>query len=188
MIHPVKKWRREDVYPIAKELCDALKPLCERLIVAGSFRRKRPLMKDLEILFVPKLAEERDGLFETKKVSLVDKLLEEWLRSGVLRKRENVNGGVAWGDKNKLAVHAASGLPVDFFTTNERCWFNYLVCRTGGKINNTQIAVAARRRGAKWHPYSYGFTVRGGGMWEVKSEEDVYRFVRLPFLQPYQRQ
>lgn len=187
MIHPVKKWRREDVYPIAKELCDALKPVCERLIVAGSFRRKRPLMKDLEILFVPKLAEERDGLFETKKVSLVDKLLEEWLRSGVLRKRENVNGGVAWGDKNKLAVHAASGLPVDFFATKESCFWNYLACRTGPKESNIRVATAARRKGWIWHPYERGFTTSSGRWIDAYSEKAVFALVGLPYLEPWQR-
>lgn len=45
-----------------------------------------------------------------------------------------------WGEKNKLAVHVRTGIPVDFFAATEANWWNYLVCRTGGEQNNIAIA------------------------------------------------
>jgi hypothetical protein len=39
---------------VARELCAALKPHCEKLIVAGSLRRRKKDVGDLEILFLPK--------------------------------------------------------------------------------------------------------------------------------------
>jgi DNA polymerase/3'-5' exonuclease PolX len=188
MTPPKKKYPYAEAMAVAKELCELLAPFCERIIIAGSLRRRRAKVGDVEIVFIPKVAEEKEDLFGTKRVSLADRRLDWLLNGGVIAKRPNVNGAAAWGDKNKLGLHVASGIPVDFFTTSERAWFNYLVCRTGGRINNTNIAVAAKRQGLMWHPYSYGFASRStGNMLVVKSEKDVYAFAGLKYLEPHQR-
>jgi len=177
---------------VAKELCDALKPVTERLIVAGSLRRRKAEVGDVEVLFVPRVAEYRAGLFaeDLRRVSLADDCLAGLISAGVLAKRPNSNGGFAWGEKNKLAIHVASGIPVDFFTATEANWFNYLVCRTGPGESNIRIASAAQARGWKWNPYGEGFSrVSGLGteVYRVASERDVFEFVGLDFKDPWER-
>jgi len=182
-----KKYPRADALAVAAELCRVLKPLTERLIVAGSLRRRKPMVGDVEILYIPKQEYQALDLFSTASVSLVDDLLNRLLKEGIIQQRKNVHGSVMWGDKNKLALHAASGIPVDFFSANVSNWFNYLVCRTGGAGNNMQIASAAQKLGMKWNPYGIGFTDRWGKVQQVTRERDAFDFVGLPFKEPWER-
>ena len=184
------KFPRAAALAVAKELCD-IQRICDRLIVAGSLRRRKLAVGDVEILYIPKFAREPDGLFDHKQVNLVDVALEEMLKAGIIAKRRNVNGSVMWGEKNKLAVHVSSGIPVDFFAATEANWFNYLVCRTGGSENNVTICNSAIAKGWKWNPYGSGFS-RQKGLGEetaaMISERAVFEFVGLPYKEPWERQ
>jgi DNA polymerase/3'-5' exonuclease PolX len=186
---PVKpRFAAHEALAVAREVCNALRPACERLIVAGSLRRRRLMVGDVEILFIPKLVEVPGDLFTKAHASLADDALGHLLASGVLAKRRNTNGSEMWGDKNKLAVHVASGIPVDLFAATDSNWFNYLVCRTGPGESNIAIASAAKRMGWQWHPYGRGFSnLRTGDGATVKSERDVFEFVGLPYREPWER-
>ncbi len=186
------RFPRAAALTVAKELCDALKPVTTRLIVAGSLRRRKAEVGDVEILFVPVVAQYKTGLFseDTKSVSLVDECLAGMLKAGVLAKRPNRTGGFAWGEKNKLALHVASGIPVDLFAATDENWFNYIVCRTGPGESNIRIAAAAQKIGWQWNPYGAGFSRPNGlGREErrVTSEREVFEFVGLPYLEPWER-
>ena len=96
-----------------------MRPHCEKVEWAGSVRRHKHLVGDIEILFIPQIAPEMDlsvDLFEPRMMNFAERILDEMLRDGTLAKRPNAKGQVAWGPKNKLAVHVATGLPVDLFT------------------------------------------------------------------------
>lgn len=175
---------------VARMLVHALKPVTERLIVAGSLRRGRQDIGDVEVLFIPTFREERDpnDMFARRKVDLADRAIREMLRSGLLELRTHKNNTTSYGPKNKYLRHIATGMPVDLFTADEKNWHNYLVCRTGPAESNTRIATAARERGWRWKPYGAGFVrLDNGDTHRVTSEEDVFRFVGLPYLPPTER-
>lgn len=165
--------------PIATEIARALKPACERICIAGSLRRGKATVGDVEIVYVPKFEERNVDLFFTKFYSLTDDVIARLMAAGTLAKRKNVNGSEVYGQRNKLMLHPASGIPVDLFATTAEAWFNYLVCRTGPAEQNTLIAMKAQARGWKWHPYKEGFTRDGLLEW-VGSEKAVFDFVGLP--------
>ena len=50
------------VLPIAESLVEKLRPACERIEIAGSLRREKAMVGDIEIVAVPRL--ERDLLGE----------------------------------------------------------------------------------------------------------------------------
>lgn len=189
-----KKFDRAVAIKVAAELCREIKPACgasrtgeSRLIVAGSLRRRKERVGDVEILFVPMFQEVADGLFETKQENLAEAVIARWLETGVLKQRIGAAGSTSWGAKNKLAVHVASGVPVDLFTATEANWFNYLTCRTGGAENNVEIASAAKAKGWTWNPYGEGFTAADGSLVRVESEQDVFRLAGLPWKEPWER-
>ena len=182
-----KKYPRAEAIAAAAELCRALKPYTERMIVAGSLRRRKPMVGDIEILFIPKFEMRKLDLLSDTLVSLADEVLSCLLQKQVIRHRPNVNGSNIWGEKNKLAVHGASGIPVDFFTATEANWFNYLVCRTGSAESNMRIATAAQARGWKWNPYGAGFTDDRGQLVPVHSEDQVFAHARLTWQEPWER-
>ena len=172
---------------VARHICLVLADHCMRLEMAGSLRRGKDKVGDIEIVYVPDFEPQPLGLFETEMVNKTDAILDRLITEGIIEKRANVKGSSTWGDQNKLARHTASGIPIDFFSTREQCWFNYLVCRTGGARSNMAIASAAHSKGWKWHPYHPGFTDQHGNWHSVHSEREVFELVGLPYLEPHER-
>jgi len=184
------KFPREQAMEVAAALCNCLKPITERLIVAGSLRRRKAEVGDIEVLYIPRVIQAQDPnelLPKLVTVNLVDEWLKVVLAAGVLVKRQTKTGAEPWGAKNKLAVHVNSGIPVDFFSATDANWFNYLVCRTGSADNNLAICNAAMAKGWKWNPYGVGFTNDRGEIVPVTSEREVFEFVGLPYKEPWER-
>ncbi len=161
----------------------------ERIQIAGSIRRRKPQVGDIEILYIPTYRTLPPAdFFSTKPLlqNCVDEIISTLILSGHLEKRLNKDGHETWGEKNKLARAVKTGIPVDFFATTEECWFNYLVCRTGSAQSNIRIAAAAQAIGWKWNPYGPGFS-RGSERHQIASEEEVFHFVGLDYLPPEAR-
>lgn len=181
------KWPRAAALEVARELCTRLKPFCEKLIVAGSLRRRKQEVGDVEILYISRTEARPVDMFTIGTVNLADEEIERMLEDGMLTKRASKIGGTAWGEKNKLALHR-SGMPVDLFRTVPDAWFNYLVCRTGPADSNTRIATEAKRLGYRWNPYGAGFThLTDGTVTPMHSEAAVFEFVGLPHAEPWER-
>ena len=67
-----QKFPRADALSVAKKLCDALKPVCARIIVCGSLRRRKPTVGDVEVLFVPRLETRQVDMFSCQSISLAE--------------------------------------------------------------------------------------------------------------------
>jgi len=183
------KFPRDVALSVVDELC-WLAAATTRIIVAGSLRRLKAYVGDIEIVYIPKTEVRPDpqDMFASITVNLIDEQIAHLEKDGVLERRKNVSGSEMFGPKNKLMRHKATGIPVDLFSTTEDAWFNYLVCRTGPADSNTRICVAAQRKGWKWNPYGNGFTNnRTGETVAMDSEEAVFKFVGLPYLPPEKR-
>jgi DNA polymerase/3'-5' exonuclease PolX len=178
---PKIRYPRAEAIRVAREVAARLKPGCLRIMVAGSLRRGQTAAGDVEILYIPRTEWCRDpgDFFASGEVNLADRRIAEMESQGILSRRTNVNGSTVFGPKNKLMEHCASGIPVDLFSTDESCWENYKVCRTGPAESNTRIAMAAQKRGWRWTPYGAGF-IRDGSLHPISCEADVFRFVGLP--------
>lgn len=182
-----RKYPRTQALAVAKEIMSPLADVTLRIAVAGSLRRGKPEVGDVEIVYVPLTDTVPVDLFGgTVARDLAAARIEQLVISNLLAKRLNHDGHPTWGPKNKLAVHVASGIPVDLFATTEECWWNYLVCRTGSAETNKQICIAAQERGWKWNPYGPGFS-RGCETESVTSEAEVFAFVGLPYMPPEKR-
>ena len=186
------KFPRKAALDVVRELLPRLEPACEIIKVAGSLRRKRAMVGDVELVFVPRLVEgPRVDMFGPRPMVPVTNAVFDWmLAEGVIEKRESKLGRESWGPKNKYARHCASGIPVDFFATAGEGFANYMVCRTGGARNNVAICNAAISKGWKWNPYDGGFSrLTGLGIEQrlMSSEREVFEFVGLPYKEPWDR-
>ncbi|MDY6916856.1 MAG: hypothetical protein SVP26_02760 [Chloroflexota bacterium] len=166
----------EEAIRVYRELEAELAPVCERISVAGSVRRRRPEVKDVEILVIPK----------DSPIDLLTAKLYDMVAAGILRLRKDRRGRTSFGPQNKLLVHVASGIGVDIFTTDAARWAVALVVRTGSKETNISIARAAKDRGMRFLAYGDGFDTDGGHI-VCYSEEQVFRAVGLPYRQPWER-
>jgi DNA polymerase/3'-5' exonuclease PolX len=190
------KYPRAAAIAVARELCTLLEPCCARIMVAGSLRRRKAEVGDVEILYLPNMLPGKDpgDLFGREVLqNAAEVAIEMLVAHGVLEKRLNVIGRPTWGPQNKLARHVKSGIPVDLFAANHENWWNMAVCRTGPPASNVAICEAAIEKGWKWNPYAEGFSrpnpERVGWLLVAPtlSEEGVFAFVGLPFLPPEER-
>lgn len=181
-----QKYPRAAAIAVAREIVAALKGACDRIIIAGSLRRQKPEVSDVEVVYVPRLIQ--TGLFEDDTTNLAEKVIESLVTARELEPRPNIKGFITWGPRNKLARHVRTKIPVDLFSTDSECWWNTVVCRTGGKENNLIITTTALKKGWSFEAYGSGFVnTTTGEHYQTQSEEDVYRFIGLPYMEPKDR-
>ncbi len=187
---------------VAQSLFDRLTNVCERVRICGSLRRGCATVGDIELLFVPRTETRAVDMFNTIEADLAEPEINRLVEDGTLRKRTRQRPAslpispspslpvspISWGPLNKYAVHAASGIPVDFFSTTLAAWWVSLVVRTGSKANNLRLTTGAQKLGRKL--LSYGEGIRDLASWKLlpaTSEEDVFRLCGVPYLNPTER-
>ncbi len=162
---------------IAEKIKGLLAPACNRIVIAGSIRRQKSEVGDIELLVIPKYI---DG------VDQLDSEIGSLMFKRILSFRLNKRGSKTYGPKNKLLVHVPSGFGVDIFSTDEQCWPVSLVVRTGGKETNQEIATRALERGMKFRAYGDGFDTPSGHN-RCLSEREVFEAVGLAYREPWER-
>ena len=173
---------------IAASLTTALEPACEKIRVAGSLRRRKMQVNDIEILLVPKIGQIiPEGKLFPEPADLARRQIETLIGAGILEKRRKRDGVTAFGQCTKLLVHVETKTPVDIFACRTQDWANCLFSRTGGKNTNISVAAGAKARRLAWKPFGPGFETQTGELIPVGSEEDVFRIVGLPYLPPHKR-
>lgn len=183
---------RAEALKVAQEVYDRLAPFCEKCKIVGSLRRQKAFVGDAEILFIPKMAPNPESLFGAllgvglpEMMDMADIVINRLEKDGYLRKRPGEKGVTSWGPLNKFAVHVASGIAVDFFSTTQEKWWVSLVVRTGGKRNNLKLTMAANKRGLSLNAYGSGFTnLRTREKIPCHSEQDVFRIAGVPYEAP----
>lgn len=188
------RWPLDYAESVAGWIVEQLESVCEKIVVAGSIRRRRPFVKDIEIVCVPKLVWSTN-LLDEKKSESVFEMLMEWLlicdyqvdgqvvKGGVFAKRSGMDGRFTYGLKNKLLIHRPTGVAVDLFTADEENWGMSLLVRTGSADFNKAVMARFRRLGMRGHAYG-GVTDARGKTVECPEEEEVFQLLRVPFIEP----
>ncbi|MGH3326522.1 MAG: DNA polymerase/3'-5' exonuclease PolX [Streptomycetales bacterium] len=140
-------------------------PGCERCTYAGSLRRMKETVGDIDILAVA----ERPG-------PLMDAFTGLPLVSEI----------VARGD-TKSSVRTAKSLQVDLRVVPPDAWGAALQYFTGSKPHNVRIREMAVRAGLKLSEYGL-FDVETGQLVVSKTEEEVYGRLGLPWIPPTLRE
>jgi DNA polymerase/3'-5' exonuclease PolX len=180
---------RDVVTGVLVELSGLIGTRAVRVCAVGGWRRGKSEMKDLELLYIPRLAEVPDAgdLFGgTREEDLMERFWESLLETGVIEKRLTVDGRTSWGAWIKLARHVRTGLPLDLFAATAENWWNRLVVTTGPREQNVAIAAKAHEKGWDWEVAQAGFVPRGL-KWEdcqksrrtMRGEAEVFSFVDL---------
>lgn len=174
---------------VADELMEMLSPLCKKCVIAGSIRRQKSMVSDIEILYIPKMTTIIPaGQLLPVRVSAMEVAISYMRLGGLLALRPSTTGGTSFGPHVKFMVHVPTDIAVDFFATTAKRWYNSLVCKTGGKKSNKIISTAALKMGYSWATSTEGFVNKStGSIVPVKSEKDVFDFVRLHYLRPEDR-
>lgn len=152
------------VLPTVQHIMKELKKLKEvkKISVAGSVRRKKPDIGDVDILVVSD---------EPKKVTDVFINLPQVIK--------------VWGvGDTKASVVLRDGFDVDLRIVPEESYGAAMQYFTGSKEHNIRLRKIAQEKGLKLNEYGL---FKGPKMIAGKTEEDIYRALGQPFLPPEKR-
>lgn len=170
------------------QIIEQFKPFCSKIILAGSIRRNKAQVGDIEVLLIPQIIFGDVGELFHQNHNLFEEEFQRRMTAGDFYLRIKKDGTVSNGLKVKLCQHKSSGIPVDFFITSPENWFSSLVCRTGSKESNEEVAKRAKRMGYRWKMSGTGFAhAETGETVPAYSEADIFNFVGLPELPPEKR-
>ncbi len=113
---------------IAQELADMLSPYCERFEIAGSIRREKTTIGDIELVAIPK---QRDLW------NRLDKLVYDGRVSKALYVDKNGKSSYRWGDIYRGIFY--KGIKAEIFTADIHNWGYQLWLRTGSGDANEYI-------------------------------------------------
>lgn len=153
------RWPYARAFAVATRIREELAPYSERIEIAGSLRRKRPEVGDIDLVILPREGEE--AALRQRATAAV--------RAGNARM-------LTQGAENMTMV-LANGMQVDLFfarrAKNDLAGYvpgNFgmrLLAMTGSKEHNIQLAQTAERMGYHFAPYA---GLMRGGVYYYKTE------------------
>lgn len=162
-----KRYQYAEAYKIALATLEELKPYCIRAEIAGSIRRKKSEVGDIEIVAIPKPYS--IGLFQSRIASVVN----QW---------EKVKGELPCKYTQRILP---SGIKLDLFFAKEENWGLVFALRTGSAdYSHKVLANAWVREGFKSEA---GYLYREGQRYEVCEEKDLFRLIGVPYIEPEDR-
>ena len=183
-----QRWPLVEAEALGDAMITLLAPVCERIVVAGSVRRRKPMVGDLELLAIPRYGAPLLDMF-SRAMAPLDLLTGEvdyLIAKGLFTKRLSSAGHAAYGPLNKLLVHVPTGIPVDLFTTEARYWGMALVVRTGPAEFNMRLMARYKSFGAAGHAYA-GVTDERGTERDCPDEETVFALAGWNWIPPERR-
>ncbi len=188
----------------ADAIVETITPFCQRVGIAGSLRRRKPVVKDIEIVAIPKWEEraDPDSLFGTPVP--VNLLYEEWaLNAGFPQLVDRLRRAREWqriewikpGVAEVIAWHVKSdgaywrgilpdGTKLDMFLTTPEKWAVILPIRTGSAEFSHELVTHAKRRNT---PVEQGRILHHGRPVQLWEEHEVFDYLGLQWVEPQER-
>lgn len=191
----------QEARPIARRLVQSMAPFCYAVEIAGSIRREKQDVKDVEIVACPIITETADptDLFGEKTIK-TNRLFEEWATT-LADNPDPVISSLQWikpGTPHIESWHVQAGgkywrgyLPnhevkVDIFLPQSANWGAVYLIRTGSADFSHAVVTHALRAGFKFHE---------GGLWSgdlktyypTADERSVFSLLRLEYVEPAER-
>ena len=161
-----------------EKLLPWLRGISVKAEVAGSVRRRRPEVNDLDFVCVPTLKVARD--------LMGDVLQLEDQTAVAIRERIRADAWAPIKDGPFYFQWIAKGVQVDVWLVDPPTFISNLICRTGSKEHNILIADRARKQGKEWRS-TKGIYCRGELM-RLETESEFYHALNLPLIAPEERE
>lgn len=166
----------------AQWLLDKLRPTCERLVFAGSIRRRCTLVGDIELLAIPKIQKRAQvgtqDLFGPGR-AIYEHVNLLWEATDAIASEYSKRG-------EKYRQFRVTEFTVDIFTAELGNWGNQLMIRTGSAEFSKSMMVRLN---------NFGLTSVDGYITQrhnrvripTPTEEDVFEKARVPWILPEKR-
>ncbi len=156
---------------IAEKLKAELEPHCERIEIAGSIRREKETIGDIEIVAIPKPYEV--GLFESGIATVVN----QW---------EKVKGELPCKYTQRIIKNVGiNPIKLDLFFAEPMNWGYILAIRTGSAEFSKKLAQSWVARGCKGKDgYLHD---NNGDVIPLPEEEELFTILGLDYVPPKER-
>lgn len=153
-----------DALNIAERVLEELRPHCVRCEIAGSIRRKKAEVKDIEIVAIPK--DYQVGLFESGIASVVNK----W---------QKVKGELPCKYTQRVLPE---GIKLDLFFAEPENWGLIFAIRTGSADYSHKVLAAG------WVKAGYqsrdGYLWHGRDKYNCREEKDLFDRIGVEWIKP----
>ena len=173
----VFKMELAEAKKLAEDIRNKLKPYCERIEIAGSIRRERMTVNDIEIVCIPKTVTVQDTFFDTKleKHPGFIKIVDSW---------ERINGDAVEGKYMQRML--SSNIKLDIFTTTRYNWGLIYAIRTGSAdFSYKVLACGWKKKG--YHSLN-GILRTEASRIQVAEEEDLFKLIGIGWIPPKERE
>ena len=160
---------------IALKYLELLKPYCERIEIAGSIRREKPEVGDIELVCIPKKVEIDDPACWFKKIEIIH---PEFCK--IIDSLERIRGNATG---KAMQRNTPEGIVLDIFTATPDNWGYIFAIRTGP--DNFSHKVLANN----W--VKYGYHGKDGMLYNkqekpvpVKEESDLFLLIGIEYIDP----
>lgn len=163
---------------------------CQRLAFAGSIRRGKPLVGDIELVVIPAYEDRPDGgLFgRTIKTDLLTCRLNSLVEHRQIYKAHKSDGSLRWGSLYKAFVLPGCATQIELFCANPDNWGVILAIRTGSAhfcrrlVTRIKLGKQYRVQGGYLTDAATGNTV------PCPDEETLFKAADLRFIPPEKRE
>jgi DNA polymerase (family 10) len=156
----------------ATKLMETLGPYCDKIAVAGSIRRRRPIVGDIDLVV---LTRDPAALKARCKQTCVTKT------DG----RENFICETSNGIQ--IDIFFAQHAQTELFNKVPGTWGSILLCRTGSIAHNIYLVEHAKTLGLTWNPYA-GVLDADYNILASETEEEIFATLKLEFIPPEERE
>lgn len=181
-----------DAKAIAERMASRMSPFCRRVQVAGSIRRGRQEVKDIELVTIPEWGESSLGMF-LDGGERINKLLQwafdtesvgdlTWIKPGT----QEV---IPWEPKRDGKYWRAllrEGIKLDLFLTTAEQWGLIYLIRTGSAEFSQGVMTYVKHQ-TDYRIQDGALRDCDGQVLPTPEEEDVFRLLRLDHVEPSQR-
>jgi DNA polymerase (family X) len=157
---------------LADRIAEELRPYCSRMEIAGSIRRRRPEVGDIDLVCLA-----------SNPIALRDRILRNsaLVQDGGMNLIARLSNGV------QLDIFLAQPSFKDLIEQRPGNFGSLLLCRTGSVAHNVFLVEHAKKLGLKWNPYYGVFDARGQCL-ASETEEEIFKALRLEFVAPEKRE
>jgi DNA polymerase/3'-5' exonuclease PolX len=170
---------------IADRLLSQLGPYCERIEIAGSVRRGKPDVKDIEIVAVPKITEMSDMFGNSVSgESEIDVAVRQLVQAGA----RLIKNGPRY---KQIALPAPDGINLDLFLVLQPAQFDVLFAIRTGPAEFSKWLVTPCKDGGALPSHCRikdGAVLEDGAIMPMPEESDFFSFLGLGWIEPGQRQ
>jgi DNA polymerase (family X) len=167
---------------LAEELRRILALGCEKIAVAGSIRRRRSKIHDIDMVAIPRYEEgtPRTLFGDRERINVLDAELARLSSEGKVQIIERGPKAVRFNVKPEECA-------VDLYIASPTTWATLLLIRTGSREHNIHMCTLAKERGMQLKADGSGL-FRGSHMVARDSEESIFEALGLPYVPPEKRE